>query len=460
MRSPGGGPPAAVLADLDRPEDARLARLLAFFREGEPAVSAEVQPAIDPLTVEDLIEAGVVEADGSDRRALIKLTSLGGLVLAGDTRRAWGRSDFVTGLSPPGRTVAYATVRRKVATALDVGTGSGVQALLAARHADRVVGVDVNPHALWFARLNQRLNGLANVTWLEGDWFEPAGRKRFDLVVANPPVTISPDNTVIARDSAIGGAALSRQVVRESAAHLADGGFATVLCNWPHSDRDWDTAPREWVAGLPCDAVVLNFGSEDPLAYAMNNVIDRPGLDPDETAATIKRWTDHYRSRGIKHIALGVVVLRHRDHGSPWIQAFQAEGAPSGPAGDQLERLFAGGEFLASRSGGDLLRDLLSARWRLVEGHRMEQTLTHENGAYTTGDAMLRLEPGLRLPAQVDSRLVPLIAACDGRRSLADLLRGTTVVELFMSTMKDLIARGYVVADGWPGVDSGEVAKG
>jgi hypothetical protein len=461
--SPGGAPPADVLADLDRPEDARLAMLLAFFRDGESTTRAEAERAIAPLTIDDLIDASVAAPDGSGLRARIKLTSISGLILAGDTRRDWGKPNFVTGLSPPGKAVAYATVRRPAATALDVGTGSGVQALLAARHAERVIGVDINSHALWLARFNEQLNGVANATWVEGDWFEPARGERFDLVVANPPVTISPDNAVLARDSAIGGAELSRQVVREAAAHLVDGGFATVLCNWTHQEGSWDATPREWVAGLGCDAVVVNFGSQDPLAYAMSNVLDRPGLDPDVTADTIKRWTEHYTRNGIERIALGVVVLRRRAAGSPWIQAFQADGAPSGPAGDQLERMFAGGDFVASPSGAAHLRALLSTPWRLVERHRLEQTLVHDDGAYTAGAAVLRQEPGLQLPARVDPRVVPLIAAFDGRRTLAGLLReapGAEGVEqrefeqLCLSTIRDLIARGYAVGDGWPAEDA------
>ena len=108
--------------------------------------------------------------------------------------------------------------------------------MLAARHAERVVGVDVNPHALSCAGLSQRLSGVDNVTWVQGDWFEPVRGQRFDLVVANPSVIITPDNAVLWRDSADGGEALSRRLVRESAEHLNEGGFATVLCHWPHRE--------------------------------------------------------------------------------------------------------------------------------------------------------------------------------------------------------------------------------
>jgi Methylase of polypeptide chain release factors len=51
----------------------------------------------------------------------------------------------------PSVTLASLTVRRDVASALDVGTGCGVQALLAAKHAERVVATDINERALAFA---------------------------------------------------------------------------------------------------------------------------------------------------------------------------------------------------------------------------------------------------------------------------------------------------------------------
>lgn len=58
------------------------------------------------------------------------------------------------------RLLAALTVRRSIGTALDLGTGGGVQALLAARHSRRVVAVDVNPRALRYTAFNARLNGL------------------------------------------------------------------------------------------------------------------------------------------------------------------------------------------------------------------------------------------------------------------------------------------------------------
>jgi release factor glutamine methyltransferase len=72
--------------------------------------------------------------------------------------------------------------------ALDMGTGSGVGAVFAARQGFHVVAVDVSPSAVRCARLNALTNGLeAHVDVREGDLFGPVGGERFDLVLFNPP---------------------------------------------------------------------------------------------------------------------------------------------------------------------------------------------------------------------------------------------------------------------------------
>jgi methylase of polypeptide subunit release factors len=72
--------------------------------------------------------------------------------------------------------------------ALDLGTGSGIGAIFAARRGYQVMGVDLNPEAVRCARLNVLLNRLEErVTIREGDLFAPVAGERFDLVLFNPP---------------------------------------------------------------------------------------------------------------------------------------------------------------------------------------------------------------------------------------------------------------------------------
>jgi len=75
------------------------------------------------------------------------------------------------------------------ADVLDVGTGSGVLAVLAAATARRVVAVDCNSEALRWARYNVQQHHLgARVDVRQGDLFDALRpQERFDLVLFNPP---------------------------------------------------------------------------------------------------------------------------------------------------------------------------------------------------------------------------------------------------------------------------------
>ena len=80
---------------------------------------------------------------------------------------------FVAPYTPTASWLAALTPRRRVARALDVGTGNGVHALLAAAHSDHVIATDVNPRALAFTEINAALNGLDNIETRLGSLFEP-----------------------------------------------------------------------------------------------------------------------------------------------------------------------------------------------------------------------------------------------------------------------------------------------
>src|SRR6266850_2518671 len=74
------------------------------------------------------------------------------------------------------------------AEVLDMGTGSGVCAIAAARYARRVVAVDISPAAVRCARINVLMNALEDrIEVLQGDLFAPVRDRRFDIVVFNPP---------------------------------------------------------------------------------------------------------------------------------------------------------------------------------------------------------------------------------------------------------------------------------
>jgi release factor glutamine methyltransferase len=78
---------------------------------------------------------------------------------------------------------------RNGARVLDMGTGCGILAVLAAEKASRVVAVDTNPHAVACAQRNVELNGVKTKVEVRlGNLFQPIGaEERFDVILFNAP---------------------------------------------------------------------------------------------------------------------------------------------------------------------------------------------------------------------------------------------------------------------------------
>jgi len=73
-------------------------------------------------------------------------------------------------------------------TALDLGTGCGIQAIFAALRGYDATAVDIEPGAVSCARANAILNGVElRVRVFQGDLFAPVNGQSFDLVVFNLP---------------------------------------------------------------------------------------------------------------------------------------------------------------------------------------------------------------------------------------------------------------------------------
>ena len=99
-------------------------------------------------------------------------------------------------LKPPSDTYMLADqlrreVRRDGVSVLDLCSGSGMLAIVAARSGARAVtAVDVSRRAVFATWLNAKLN-CAAVEVVRGDLFKAVAGRRFDVIVSNPPYLIS-----------------------------------------------------------------------------------------------------------------------------------------------------------------------------------------------------------------------------------------------------------------------------
>ncbi len=153
--------------------------------------------------------------------------------------------------------------------ALDLGTGSGLGAVFAARRGFRVVATDLNPEAVRCVRLNALLNRLEDrIEAREGDLFAPVAGETFDLVLFNPPFFRgAPEGPL---DLAWRGTDVLERFAGGLPAALAPGGKALVVLS---TDGEGENLLSALAAqGLCSDPVAQrDFGNEIVTVHALRN---------------------------------------------------------------------------------------------------------------------------------------------------------------------------------------------
>ena len=455
LRSAGGAAGGATWWDTARvgllrpPDDPRLDTLVRLFLLDGTASRADAERALAPLPADRLLDGGLLapaaDPDGGVRAA-IRLTPSGDLLIGSDG--PYDGPDQVPGPGPSAVTTAHLTVRRPVGAMLDLGTGGGFLALLAAAHCGTVTGTDVNGRALACARFNAALNGTPNAEWLEGSWGDPVRGRLFDLVVENPPYVISPETRLVFRDGGQPGDEVSRQAVRHVPRLLVVGGFATVMCNWTAASED-GRAPLDWAEGLGCDTLVLRYATERPEDYAARWNEDLRA-DPTRFRDTVGPWLESYKDLGIGAISSGAFLLRKAADGAPtWAVELRCSDGPSGPAGAHIERLFANRDFLVRADDAAILDAVLVP----AEGFRLDQTVRFEDGGYVAERPLARAEPGVGAAVSIDPRAVHMALGLDGERPMRALAQHTAdtlgepveaVGSVVVEGARDLLAQGAV----------------
>lgn len=424
-----GEPEPAFRAAADGAELGVLVRLLLL---GATEPDAAVRAALSPLDPAAAAAAGLLERDGDGWRAALDLRPYGDSsddetddgapaewwVLSDlDARRQ--ERDHVTGVGAASLTLAAATVRTPAGTLLDLGTGCGVQALHASRHARAVTATDVAPRALALAAATFALNGL-DVELLDGPWLEPVAGRRFDRIVSNPPFVVGPARVdYVYRDSGADGDAALAALVRALPRHLEPGGVAQLLGSWLHvRGEDWPDRIGSW---LPdgVDAWVVQREVADPALHVGTWQRDA-GLDLASPAAREQagRWLDWLAASKVEAVGFGLITLRRTD-GEPTVVFEDLPESLADPLGPEVAGWLDRVDWLRAHARGEAL---LAARLRLAPSVVLERyAVPGEEGWREEGAAVARRD-GPRWRHEVDEPAAALLAGCQGALALGELV--------------------------------------
>lgn len=250
----------AWVARTDDPVD----NLISLFIDGHQVNADLIAKQVSSNFIDAALDMGLIECAGGGllQANLCLFPCYGGYIVTDHAAKntainqvmwLWGESYILGGLvkrSPRRRTI-------------DLGTGSGIHAILAADHCRSVIGADVNPRAVAFARFNAMLNDKSNAEFVLSDLFNSI-EGTCDLLLANPPY--APDSAAKPGDNfwsgGLRGTDLLRRIVEALPTRLDPDGTAHLIALYPnppatkirdHFDMwlggriaDWDVLDHTW----------------------------------------------------------------------------------------------------------------------------------------------------------------------------------------------------------------------
>ncbi len=431
------GNPGAAVWHLTRRRDTgavdpRSATLTAVFFLREPVEFAAVAGVLGDDLADDLVAAGILAADQTDTDALVRSTidirpvthdrhGDGRPVLiasdpdasAATTTR---RSDHVPGVGQAPLTLLNQVPASPTESLLDLGTGSGVLALLLP--AARTVATDVNTRALDYARASERSvtgTDATPVDFREGSWFEPVTDETFTRIVSNPPFVVGPaEDGQIYRDSGLELDGASRTVVEGAAAHLAPGGTAHLLGAWVTSLTE---SPANRVASwLPSEGIrawVVQRDEVSPSVYVRTWLSDASvDLRSPEGRRRCTHWLDYLQQHDVARIGMGYVHLERID--GPSEVTFEVLDTPDLEFfGDEVAEHFTRAAWLAETDADRLLDARFQVRPGLArETVELATIGTEDIPAVGFHPEVLRLTrtEGPRYSHEIDAPLSAVIA--------------------------------------------------
>ena len=332
----------------------------------------------------------------------------------------------------------YSLPRDKGGVMLDMGTGSGVAALMLASSAEKVYATDILPRCVLFTEFNRQLNGIENVEVLAGSLYEPVENVKFDLITCHPPFDMSlSSKKYIYADGGEDGEFVLRGLIQGLPKMLNRGGqFIGSTRATDRKDGNIEERMRRWLG---------DDHAEFDIAVVVRSVI-KPEEHSISASMLAKQNLDDYQMYMDHFNRLGAVRL-------PYVHILierKAQGQPVTMRRDIGLRCTA--YEMEAMLGWERAKPALSlAGTRLAPSPHMELRVRHKlaKGEVTPIEYAFAVEHPFREEQPVPEWVAKLAALCIGDRTTEQvyaLMREEYPIPLadFESALKRLISMGVV----------------
>jgi len=117
---------------------------------------------------------------------------------------------------------------------LEIGTGTGIIAIIASKKTQNVIAIDINRYAVECAQKNAEINH-AHVNVRLGDLFGPVEDEKFDLILFNTPYLPTDEDEIVddelktAWDGGKDGRAVINRFIKDLPEHLTTRGCVQLV---------------------------------------------------------------------------------------------------------------------------------------------------------------------------------------------------------------------------------------
>ncbi len=382
--------------------------------EVEAHLPAELVAALEALEV-----IGPAPGLAAQVAATVSLYPIDGLYVASDLAREFpdGRADSVyPAISKSGAVYLSAVPRTPCESFLEVCSGTGIAALVAARSATHAWAVDIAERSTAFARFNAALNELPNVTALQGDLYLPVAGLRFDRIVAHPPYVPALEQRQIFRDGGTDGERITRRVIAEAPAFLRPGG--RLYCTCVATERT--DAPLEQRVRLmlgdasdELDVLVLYTALIDPLVHFTREIALKHS-----SLADVAAFLDAFEALKIaSFVGCTIVVERHASPRPP-LTLRRKRGTLE--LGDTVDAVLSWEAFARRPEAVALLPEL---RPRLTAGARLRAVHVPRDQGWVPQSCAVTVEGALPVELELSAEAATFLAWCDGMHTAREHLQ-------------------------------------
>lgn len=340
-----------------------------------------------------LKQLGVLIPRGDAWASRVDMYCADGLYIATDHRYMILEEDLINedpvmylGLDSMG--LVHTAPRYPANRLLDLCTGSGLQALVGSRYTHCVIGVDINPRAVRFARFNAQLNGIRNVDFIRGDLYKGVQGQVFDVILANPPFVPSPKTDLCFRDGGEGGEIILHRIIREAPNHLTLKGKLHIVTDLVDV-RSYQTKLEEWWGGGASHMLVLQTADRDEILFSVPHSKAPFGQSFGAYNDELGRWVNNFREAGITSINFGYILIHRLSRDSNGSYYSRIIFNPTAPIYGQVCKYFEQREYaMLSKCEFFFLKLNPDIRFRMEFDHRNEESnwelFSPDNPFYTT----------------------------------------------------------------------------